>query len=851
MCRREILSRPDYRCPLPDQKLIPSPLTVSPPPNFEIQPAGPPLALPPLGPDNASQQHQQSLGMGTAQRLVGFQRDTGGVTISANGDGSIGVGPKTVGFEVTARPPLCAGTERVPRVPVCPDPNQVILTSDDIRKIRESSQPFIHTLTNTAIKSATNTVINTATDTATSTPFGSASGSVSGTGFDGGFSPFLTEDTSLDSYTEGACAYVQRSVGVLHCPERTHTLVWNASLAATADLYKGARCEPRKAGAINTLLQRFKLDLNPLPSDPQENPSIPVPIGGPSTPSPTFDNGARTRGSNGSRAAWPGSTAFRESERTTGGEALPGLTDWSLASLTAEQKAIDAVNRASGGSSGGAAGMEARRRSLNRRGILAKRNLSVSQTETSMSQIGTSTGGSQIRSPSVIFGAGDCNQMPVDRFTWHPASAVAATVAAAGGRRAPGGGFVLPLRSAAAVVTEIQRLSELLDAGFALDEKENYEQRRTPVCHILRLAPQTLACPAGFQEICVRSGKGDDGKGGDGENESDDEEGDIEGDGSDDMRGGQALWKDECGSVVCEKRLPLVEAEAVCDAATQGLLQVRRLPTLNIEAEANIEAETNIESNDEPNSEEDVYLCAREDTAVEPRSVCPFNVGSVNPETGLCETVAMEAGTLSCPEGYTHTTQDIGFANSVKSFKKSVQPLIENLGVCELLEYADYQIVCPVGYKREKAKNTMLACTAEKYVKPSTICPPGFFLSEQPLPAILIPANADSNANDATQPGPALLLPQEGGLPPEVAAFGAGVPLIGAGIGPGSRERECVKLVQVAPSVVTDDDSLTACSLTRDQKLSCGMERKYHGATDLQSQKLFGLSFFNKVTANN
>lgn len=39
----------------------------------------------------------------------------------------------------------------------------------------------------------------------------------------------------------------------------------------------------------------------------------------------------------------------------------------------------------------------------------------------------------------------------------------------------------------------------------------------------------------------------------------------------------------------------------------------------------------------------------------------------------------------------------------------------------------------------------------------------------------------------------------------------------------------------------------TACVLTRDKRLSCGVERKYHGATDMNAQLRAGTAYINKL----
>lgn len=119
------------------------------------------------------------------------------------------------------------------------------------------------------------------------------------------------------------------------------------------------------------------------------------------------------------------------------------------------------------------------------------------------------------------------------------------------------------------------------------------------------------------------------------------------------------------------------------------------------------------------------------------------------------------------------------------------------VGICELLEYADYQINCPEGYTRNRAKNTPLTCIAEKLVSSSILCPPGFVLA----------------ANEE------LVL---------------------------KNSKACLKQVVVAPTVVGRGEA-TACMLTKENRLSCGVERKFHGMTDFSKQRAFGESFKSKT----
>eukprot|EP01053_Blabericola_migrator_P005247 Blabericola_migrator_1__5246@NODE_269_length_10566_cov_217_328317_g225_i0_p2_GENE_NODE_269_length_10566_cov_217_328317_g225_i0NODE_269_length_10566_cov_217_328317_g225_i0_p2_ORF_typecomplete_len869_score173_21CPW_WPC/PF09717_10/2e02CPW_WPC/PF09717_10/1_8e04CPW_WPC/PF09717_10/4_2e03CPW_WPC/PF09717_10/5_9e02CPW_WPC/PF09717_10/1_2e03CPW_WPC/PF09717_10/4_4cEGF/PF12662_7/34cEGF/PF12662_7/2_1e03cEGF/PF12662_7/1e02cEGF/PF12662_7/2_3e02cEGF/PF12662_7/2e02cEGF/PF12662_7/3_7e02cEGF/PF12662_7/4e02_NODE_269 len=193
---------------------------------------------------------------------------------------------------------------------------------------------------------------------------------------------------------------------------------------------------------------------------------------------------------------------------------------------------------------------------------------------------------------------------------------------------------------------------------------------------------------------------------------------------------------------------------------------------------------------------------------------CPFGVGTVGNDTGRCDVLLAQPLSSTCPEGFTRGTQEkskmIGFAGLKGNKKIGYQAAQVDGGICELVEYADYQITCPAGYTRDRAKNTAAACLAEKLIPPSILCPPGF------LP---------------TDPEQALAVKN---------------PLA------------CVKTVEVAPTVISlpqestpngpiEGGMATACVLTKEHRLSCGVERKYHGITDWEKQRLFGDAFKAKA----
>lgn len=203
---------------------------------------------------------------------------------------------------------------------------------------------------------------------------------------------------------------------------------------------------------------------------------------------------------------------------------------------------------------------------------------------------------------------------------------------------------------------------------------------------------------------------------------------------------------------------------------------------------------------------------------------CPFGVGTIGEATGRCDVLVTTPIDAICPEGYTRGRQDLGaFGNYLYSRmnKRPLSLLPEpsggTAGICELIEYADYQITCPAGYQREGPKNNANACLAEKPIPPSIVCPPGFMVS----PAAAVAADM-AQLDDL---------------------------------------KACQKTVEVAPTIVSypldeipaspsghiDGATATACVLTKDHKLSCGMERKYHGAVDLPRQMKKGEAFKAKA----
>lgn len=209
-----------------------------------------------------------------------------------------------------------------------------------------------------------------------------------------------------------------------------------------------------------------------------------------------------------------------------------------------------------------------------------------------------------------------------------------------------------------------------------------------------------------------------------------------------------------------------------------------------------------------------VAVCVDEETTP-PLLQCPLNVGIVGSATGLCEVLLAQPIEATCPEGYTRGTHDtlVYGPDIPKRTKKFAIPLLPAPtggvdDVCELLEYADYQITCPVGYKRDRAKNSAQACLAEKPVTPSIVCPPGF---------VRTGGSHIMNMDD---------------------------------------DRACMKTVEVAPTIISfpsetipvshghyEGPIATACVLTKDRKLSCGVERKYHGATDFHNQLIQGQKY--------
>eukprot|EP00922_Rhytidocystis_sp_ex-Travisia-forbesii_P006471 GHVS01009397.1.p1 GENE.GHVS01009397.1~~GHVS01009397.1.p1 ORF type:complete len:952 (+),score=177.59 GHVS01009397.1:117-2972(+) len=114
------------------------------------------------------------------------------------------------------------------------------------------------------------------------------------------------------------------------------------------------------------------------------------------------------------------------------------------------------------------------------------------------------------------------------------------------------------------------------------------------------------------------------------------------------------------------------------------------------------------------------------------------------------------------------------FNHQIRTFDKKLKKAMANpeglhggTGMCERLEYAQVQIVCPVGYKMEKEtqhREPGKGCVAEKSVPATHICQPGYFL----------------------------------------------------------RGEECVKLVEVAPSVVTAYGDTVPCAIGHSNAMSCG-----------------------------
>eukprot|EP00922_Rhytidocystis_sp_ex-Travisia-forbesii_P021572 GHVS01031593.1.p2 GENE.GHVS01031593.1~~GHVS01031593.1.p2 ORF type:complete len:519 (-),score=138.33 GHVS01031593.1:216-1772(-) len=120
------------------------------------------------------------------------------------------------------------------------------------------------------------------------------------------------------------------------------------------------------------------------------------------------------------------------------------------------------------------------------------------------------------------------------------------------------------------------------------------------------------------------------------------------------------------------------------------------------------------------------------------------------------------------------------FNQQIRTFDKKLKKTILNnmqatdsallhggSGMCERLEYAKVQIVCPVGYRMAKDTNKKepgKGCVAEKTVPATYICKPGFFM----------------------------------------------------------RGAECVMLVEVAPSVVTVHGDSVPCSMAHSNSMACG-----------------------------
>eukprot|EP00917_Polyrhabdina_sp_WS-2016_P006804 GHVP01015136.1.p1 GENE.GHVP01015136.1~~GHVP01015136.1.p1 ORF type:complete len:375 (-),score=90.96 GHVP01015136.1:1363-2487(-) len=100
--------------------------------------------------------------------------------------------------------------------------------------------------------------------------------------------------------------------------------------------------------------------------------------------------------------------------------------------------------------------------------------------------------------------------------------------------------------------------------------------------------------------------------------------------------------------------------------------------------------------------------------ASEPILTCP---GGLKPKAGMCQTLLTQEMTHACPAKFRQ-----------KGKEKNVEPGQK----CVFGEFSNFHVICPVGYAREKLKNTAKACVAEKRVKKTFLCPPGFMKIEEP-----------------------------------------------------------------------------------------------------------------------
>eukprot|EP01068_Selenidium_serpulae_P010010 Selendium_serpulae@DN5371_c0_g1_i1.p1 len=140
--------------------------------------------------------------------------------------------------------------------------------------------------------------------------------------------------------------------------------------------------------------------------------------------------------------------------------------------------------------------------------------------------------------------------------------------------------------------------------------------------------------------------------------------------------------------------------------------------------------------------------------------------------------------------------------------------------LCERIEFAEHQEVCPKGYDRKKPNDHHKACVAEKEVPPTFICPPGYWMKSKNYHAhhSIHGGNIDPDHLEHDLYDIAHLTDTDAHV---VAAHADSV---------------CVKTIKVAPSL-TDGHEYSACRPGQNGDPSCEMEMRHYAEIDPKKLK--------------